>query len=32
MRYEIGKGVVGWIGVNKMFKDNSPMIGFGVVR
>ncbi|MBN9500272.1 MAG: hypothetical protein BGO01_03780 [Armatimonadetes bacterium 55-13] len=29
-RYEFGKGFYGWIGVDKVFDRNAPMIGFGI--
>lgn len=32
LRYDFSKGVYGWFGVNQMFRDNTPMIGFGIAR
>lgn len=29
-RYEFGKGFYGWLGVEKVFNKNAPMIGFGI--
>ena len=29
-RYEFGKGFYGWVGVNKVFEKNAPMIGLGI--
>lgn len=32
LRYNIGKDVFGWFGMNSVFKDNAPTIGFGIRR
>lgn len=31
-RYEFGNGLIGWIGVDRVFRDNAPTIGFGIRR
>jgi phospholipid/cholesterol/gamma-HCH transport system substrate-binding protein len=32
LRYNFGKDVFGWFGMNRVFKDNAPTIGFGIRR
>lgn len=32
LRYEFGNGLIGWMGVNRLFDDNAPTIGIGVRR
>lgn len=32
MRYEFGGGVVGWLGVDRVFEQNAPTIGIGIRR
>lgn len=29
-RYEFGKGFYGWVGVDRVFNQNAPMIGLGI--
>jgi len=29
-RYDFGKDIVGWLGVNRAFNGNAPMIGIGI--
>lgn len=29
-RYDFGKDIVGWLGVNRVFDGNAPMIGIGI--
>lgn len=29
-RYEFGKGFYGWVGMDRIFKDNAPSIGIGI--
>ncbi|MFW5697176.1 MAG: hypothetical protein ACOCX1_01295 [Fimbriimonadaceae bacterium] len=31
-RYDFGGGVLGWVGVERIFEDNAPAIGIGVRR
>jgi phospholipid/cholesterol/gamma-HCH transport system substrate-binding protein len=31
-RYDFGNGLIGWLGVDRLFKDNAPTIGIGVRR
>ena len=31
-RHELGKGVFGWVGMNRVFGDNAPVFGFGIRR
>jgi phospholipid/cholesterol/gamma-HCH transport system substrate-binding protein len=31
-RYDFGKGVIGWFGMDRAFKDNAPLIGLGIAR
>ncbi len=31
-RYEFGNGLVGWLGVEKLFHENAPIIGIGIRR
>lgn len=31
-RYDIGNGLIGWIGMDRVFNANAPSIGFGVRR
>jgi len=30
LRYDFGKGIVGWAGINRAFDKNSPAIGIGI--
>lgn len=30
LSYEVRDGIVGWLGIDRMFKNNVPTIGFGV--
>lgn len=32
LRYGFGKDMFGWIGMDRIFKDNAPTIGFGIRR
>ncbi|MBI1334339.1 MAG: MCE family protein [Armatimonadetes bacterium] len=32
LRYNFGKDVYGWFGMDRVFKDNAPSIGFGIKR
>lgn len=32
VRYDFGGGVNGWVGINRMFGQNSPAIGIGIRR
>lgn len=29
-RYDFGKDIVGWLGINRVFDGNAPMIGIGI--
>jgi phospholipid/cholesterol/gamma-HCH transport system substrate-binding protein len=31
-RYEFGGGLIGWFGVDRVFKDNAPLFGIGIRR
>lgn len=31
-RYELGDGLVGWLGIQRILKDNAPVIGIGIRR
>ena len=31
-RYDIGNGLIGWFGVDRVFSKNSPMIGLGIKK
>jgi hypothetical protein len=31
-RFELGRGLYGWLGVSRMFDDNDPTIGIGVQK
>lgn len=31
-RYNFGQGMVGWFGVDRVFKDNAPTVGIGIRR
>ncbi len=32
LKYGFGKDVFGWFGMERIFKDNAPVIGFGIKR
>lgn len=32
LSYEVRDGIVGWLGIDRVFKNNVPTIGFGVRR
>jgi phospholipid/cholesterol/gamma-HCH transport system substrate-binding protein len=32
LRYDFGNGVMGWLGMDRLFSRNSPIIGIGVRR
>jgi hypothetical protein len=31
-RYDFGGGLIGWFGMDRVFKDNAPFIGIGIKR
>jgi phospholipid/cholesterol/gamma-HCH transport system substrate-binding protein len=32
LRYEFGNGLVGWVGMDRIFRDNAPTFGIGIRR
>jgi phospholipid/cholesterol/gamma-HCH transport system substrate-binding protein len=30
LKFDLGGGFVGWLGLDRIFRDNSPSVGFGV--
>jgi phospholipid/cholesterol/gamma-HCH transport system substrate-binding protein len=31
-KYDFGNGLIGWFGMDRVFKDNAPLIGIGIKR